>query len=308
LNKIDRVMQALKGEEVDRPPFSFWYHFGLQHGPGRKHAEVELDFYRAYDLDFLKVMNDYPYPLPAGLEAIDSADDWQRLEPVAGDAACWSEQLAALSLINDEIGGEALFIDTIFSPWTTARRLTRAGNLQEARERHPEALLAALDVIATSLASYARAAVERGAAGIFLSLGAASDEVMSVEEYQTWGRPFDLKVLEAVRDAPFNVLHVHGKKIHFDAVSDFPASAMNWSHLSTPPSLAEGRRRSSRAVMGGIDEFAAAHLAPPEIAKQITNAIQEAGGRGLLIAPGCSVPTDTPVRTLQAVKAALDQQ
>jgi uroporphyrinogen decarboxylase len=308
LNKIDRVTQALKGEEVDRPPFSFWYHFGLQHGPGRKHAEAELDFYRAYDLDFLKVMNDYPYPLPAGLEALDSADDWQRLEPVAGDAGCWSEQLAALSLINDEIGGEALFIDTIFSPWTTARRLTRAGNLQEARERHPEALLAALDVIATSLASYARTAVERGAAGIFLSLGAASDDVMSAEAYQTWGHPFDLKVLEAVRDAPFNVLHIHGKKIHFDAVSDFPASAMNWSHLSTPPSLAEGRRRSSRAVMGGIDEVAAAHLAPPEIAKQITNAIQEVGPRGLLIAPGCSVPTDTPERTLQAVKAALARQ
>ncbi|MFL6276783.1 MAG: uroporphyrinogen decarboxylase family protein [Blastocatellia bacterium] len=307
MNKIDRVTQALKGEEVDRPPFSFWYHFGLQHGPGRKHAEAELDFYRAYDLDFLKVMNDYPYPLPAGLEAIDSADDWQRLEPVGGDAECWSEQFAALSLIHDEIGGEALFIDTIFSAWTTARRLTRTGNLQEARERHPEALLAALNVIATSLASYARAAIERGAAGIFLSLGAATDEVMSAEEYQTWGRPFDLKVLEAVRDAPFNVLHIHGKKIHFDAVSDFPASAINWSHLSTPPSLAEGRRRSNRAVMGGIDEVAAAHLAPPEIAKQITNAIQEVGPRGLLIAPGCSVPTDTPVRTLQAVKAALDR-
>jgi len=68
VNKIDRVTRALKGEEVDRPPFSFWYHFGLQHGPGRKHAEAELDFYRAYDLDFLKVMNDYPYPLPAGVE------------------------------------------------------------------------------------------------------------------------------------------------------------------------------------------------------------------------------------------------
>ena len=307
MNKIDRVTRALKGEEVDRPPFSFWYHFGLQHGPGRKHAEAELDFYRAYDLDFLKVMNDYPYPLPAGVEALESADDWRRLEPIGGDADCWAEQLAALSLINKEIGGEALFIDTIFSPWTTARRLTRDGRLREVRERHPEALLGALEVIATSLASYARAAVERGAAGIFLSLGAATDEVMSEEDYKIWGRPFDLKILQAVRDAPFNVLHIHGKKIHFDAVSDYPASAINWSHYATMPSLAEGRRRSGRAVMGGIDEATAAHLAPPEIVKQITNTVQEVGARGLLIAPGCSVPTDTPVQTLRAVKAAVEQ-
>ena len=58
MNKIERVTSALKGEEVDRPPFSFWYHFGLQHMAGRKHAEAEVDFYRAYDLDFLKVMSD----------------------------------------------------------------------------------------------------------------------------------------------------------------------------------------------------------------------------------------------------------
>src|SRR5436853_1310615 len=306
LNKIDRVTRALRGEAVDRPPFSFWYHFGLQHGPGRKHAEAEVDYYRAYDLDFLKVMNDYPYPLPAGLEAVESADDWRRIEPVGAEDECWAEQLAALGFINEQIGGEALFIETIFSPWTTARRLTRAGDIKEARERHPEALLSAMDAIATSLANYASAAIERGAAGIFLSLGAATDEVMSEEEYKTWGRPFDLKILEAVRDAPFNVLHIHGRQIHFDALIDYPVSAINWSHLLTPPSLGEGRMRSGKAVLGGIDETTAAHLAPSEIAKQITNSFHEVGARGLLITPGCSVPTDTPVQTLHAVKTAIE--
>jgi uroporphyrinogen decarboxylase len=308
LNKIDRVSHALKGEEVDRPPFSFWYHFGLQHGPGRKHAEAEVDFYRAYDLDFLKVMNDYPYPLPAGLEAVESADDWRRVEPVSATDECWVEQLSALGFINDQIGGEALFIETIFSPWTTARRLTRAGNINEVRERHPEALFSAMDAIATSLANYARAAVERGAAGIFLSLGAATDDVMSEEDYKTWGRPFDLKVLDAVRNAQFNVLHIHGRRIHFDSLLDYPVSAINWSHLTTPPTLVEGRRRSGKAVMGGIDEAAAAHLAGPEIEKQISTALDEVGTRGLLITPGCSVATDTPVRTLKAIKAAVEHR
>lgn len=307
MNKIERVTGALRGEEVDRAPFSFWYHFGLQHGPGRKHAEAEIDFYRAYDLDFLKVMNDYPYPLPTGLEAIETAEDWQRLEPIAASDACWREQLTALSLINAAIGKEALFIETIFSPWTTARRLTRRGSLAEVRERHPETLLVAMQVIAASLADYARAAITHGAAGIFLSLGAASNEMMTIEEYNMWGRPFDLQVLEAVRDAPFNVLHIHGKHIHFDAVLDYPATALNWSHLATPPSLAAGRARSGKAVMGGIDEAIAAHLAPPEIEAQVASAIREVGTCGLIVTPGCSVPTDTPVRTLHAIKAAIDK-
>ena len=306
LNKIERVTNALKGQEVDRPPFGFWYHFGLQHMPGKHHAEAEIDFYRAYDLDFLKVMSDYPYPLPQGVEAVTTEDDWKRIEPVGGKDKCWDEQLAALSIINDRIGKEALFIETIFSPWTTARRMTRTGNIAEVRKRHPEALLSAMDAIATSLADYAKEAIARGAAGIFLSLGAATDDVMSSEEYNLWGRPFDLKVFEAVREAPFNVMHIHGKRIHFDSLLDYPASAVNWSHFATPPSLNEGRAVSGKAVMGGVDESVAAYLSPLEIRKQVASALQEVGTRGLIVTPGCSVPTDTPESTLRAIKAALE--
>jgi uroporphyrinogen decarboxylase len=130
---------------------------------------------------------------------------------------------------------------------------------------------------------------------------------MTSDEYKTWGRPFDLKILEAAREAPFNVLHIHGKRIHFDALLDYPVSAINWSHLATVPTLAEGRARSGKTVMGGIDEAIAAYLSPPEIEKQVTSAIREVGGRGLIITPGCSVATDTPERTLRAVKMAVEK-
>lgn len=306
MNKIGRVTSALKGEEVDRPPFSFWYHFGLQHRPGRDHARAEIDFYRAYDLDFLKVMNDYPYPLPSDLEAIENEDDWNRIEPVTSSNPCWDEQLSVLEMINDEIGKEAMFIETIFSPWTTARRLARAGGVEKARQRSPELLLAAMDSIATTLADYAKESLKRGAAGIFLSLGAASGDVMTADEYAVWGRPFDLKILEAIRDAPFNVVHIHGKRIHFDSVLDYPAAALNWSHFATAPSLGEGKSRSGKTVMGGVDESVASHVAPSEIREQIANTIGEVGMRGLIVTPGCSVPTDTREASLRVIKATVE--
>lgn len=306
MNKIERVMRALKGEDVDRPPFSFWYHFGLQHMPGREHARAELDFYRAYDLDFLKVMSDYPYPLPDGLVAVETEADWKRIEPIDPHDSCWSPQLSALEMIGDAIGKEALYIETVFSAWTTARRLARSGALPAARERCGEALLAALDAIATSLAGYATEALRRGAAGIFLSLGAASQDVMTSAEYQTWGLPFDLKVLEAVRDAPFNVLHIHGKRIHFDSVTGFPAAALNWSHFATAPSLLEGKKRSGKTVLGGIDEAVASHVSAPEIAAQVADTISQVGTAGLIVTPGCSVPTDTRELSLRAIKGAVE--
>ncbi len=307
MNKIERVNRALKGDEVDRPPFSFWYHFGLQHMPGRKHAEAEIDFYRAYDLDFLKVMSDYSYPLPAGLEAVSTEEDWKRIEPLDPENECWGEQLSALSKINDEIGKEALFIETIFSTWTTARRLSRSGTLTAGRQRYPEILLSAMEAISTSLAAYAKRALDQGAAGIFLSLGAATDEVMTAEEYEIWGRPFDLKILEAVRDAPFNVLHIHGKRIHFNSLLDYPISAINWSHFATEPTLSEGKVRSGKTVLGGIEEGDASHVSAPEIGEQIDSAIGEVGTRGLIVTPGCSIPTDTREQSLREIKAAVER-
>ena len=307
MNKIERVTNALKGEDTDRPPFSFWYHFGLQHMSGDRHAEAEIDFYRAYDLDFLKVMNDYPYPLPEGLEAIDTQEDWERIEVIDAGHTCWRDQLTALSLIDEAVGKETLFIETIFSPWTTARRLARAGGLIEAKERHPEMLLSAMEKIACSLAAYAGEAIARGASGIFLSLGAATLDVMSPEEYALWCRPFDLKILEAVREAPFNVLHIHGSRIHFDSLLDYPVSAINWSHFATPPSLKEGQSRWGKTVLGGIDETTHCRLSAPEIIKQVDDSIAELGLRNLIVTPGCSVPTDTPQRNLRAIKTAVGQ-
>jgi uroporphyrinogen decarboxylase len=307
LNKIERVTRALKGDEIDRPPFSFWYHFGLQHMPGRKYAEAQIDFYRAFDPDFVKIMNDYPYPLPRGLDVLESEQDWKRIETVSGTHECWSQQLEALSIISDAIGKDALLVETVFSPWTTARRLTRTGELSEARLRHPEALLTAMDAIATSLANYAVEAIGRGAAGIFLSLGAATDDVMSAEEYKVWGRPFDLKILNAVADSPFNVLHVHGKRIHFDSLLDYPVQAMNWSHFTAAPSLRDARARTRKALLGGINETTIDYRSASEIENQVFQALAEVGPRAFMVTPGCTVPTDTPVRSLRAIEAALNR-
>src|SRR5438105_2538314 len=117
MNKIERVDAALLGKEVDRPPFSFWYHFGLQHSNGEHHAEAEIEFYRAYDLDFLKVMNDFSYPSP-GVDTLQEEYDWHRLRVLNGDEDGMGEQLKALRAIAKALDGEAYFVETIFSPWT----------------------------------------------------------------------------------------------------------------------------------------------------------------------------------------------
>ena len=62
----ERVDRVLRGEVVDRPPFTFYYHFGLENLPGHHHARATLDFHRKFRTDLVKVMSDFPYPQTGG--------------------------------------------------------------------------------------------------------------------------------------------------------------------------------------------------------------------------------------------------
>ena len=67
---------------------------------------------------------------------------------------------------------------------------------------------------------------------------------------------------------------------------------MSWSnHNQGNPSLREGREGAGRAVMGGLSQRSTLVYGPAsKIEDEVRAAVEETGGRGLLVAPGCSVP------------------
>ena len=99
MTKIERVRAALSGAEVDRPPFSVWYHFGLQHAPAERTAQVHVEFFEAYNLDWLKVMNDYSYPMPRNIESLTDPRDLKRIIAFDVRQGPLGEQLEAVRLI-----------------------------------------------------------------------------------------------------------------------------------------------------------------------------------------------------------------
>jgi len=122
MDRIARVRAALATEAVDRPPFTVWYHFGLQHLPPERVAEAHVEFADAYDLDWLKVMNDYGYPMPDGLEVATQASDLRRLTPVDVTRGPLGQQLALIAHLAPRLRGRMFFVDTIFDAWSSLRR------------------------------------------------------------------------------------------------------------------------------------------------------------------------------------------
>lgn len=326
MNKRERVMAALAGQPADRVPASFWGHDYLREWNAQGLADAMLESFRRYDWDYMKVNPRATYYAEAwgcryrpsgdatrGPETVDfvlkSVGDLAKVGPVDIGQGPFAEQLVALRLIRDGLDGEAPFIQTVFSPLEVVRRLADGdreairGYMREA----PQALHSALAAVADTLAAYGRACVDAGASGIFFAtVEWGTYDSATAEEYGEFGRPYDLRVLEAAQRAEMNVLHICRHRNMFDLLADYPVHAINWA-VGEPgnPSLKEGQARSDKAVMGGVAVATVAKGTPAEVASEVRRALAETGGRRFLLAPGCSVPPDTPEANLLAVKGTL---
>ena len=309
MNRIERVERVLSGKEPDRPPLSLWYHFGVQHGGGERLARLAVDFFRHYRFDFLKVMNDYFYPMPGGIEAVRSASDLERIVRFDVGRSPWKEQLRALSVIAPELEGEAFFLDTVFDPWQTLRRALAGEHLDRLMAEEPDAVLSALEAIAENLVDYCGRSISAGSAGIFLSI-AAGKETVARDPFLRFVKPFAARVLASVRGkAILNTAHLHGEELWFDDCVDLPADAFNWwDRGPNGPSLSAARERVPGCVMGGIDHTIVNRRTVPFLKEHVREGRRVGGRDRFLLANGCSIDASVNPAAIRAIVEAAREE
>ncbi len=328
MNKRERVTAALHGQEVDRAPVSFWGHDFLREWSAEGLAAAMLESVHTFDYDYLKVNPRASYYTEAwgcryrpmhdptrGPEVehwvLREASDLETIRPVDAQHGSLGEQLEALRLIADGLNGEIPFVQTLFSPLSVIGRLANGREpVRRWMTEAPEALHASLAAVTETLASYARACLDTGADGVFFATTEwATYDVCTAEEYQAFGRPYDLRVLEAVEGAPMNILHVCRPHNMLELLLDYPVAAVSWAvHAPGNLSLAEGLAKTKLTVMGGIDErHTLLDGSPEEVRAEVEDALRQTGSRRFLLAPSCSVSPQTPAANLHAaVEAARD--
>lgn len=293
LTSRQRVERALAGQEVDRPPLSLWHHFGLEKDGPAAHAKATLAFHRQFGTDLVKVMSDFPYPKPA-------TGAWFELKKEANP---FPAQLRALEAIRQGLHGDAWFVETIFNPWNVAEKLSSPEEVQRLKREQPQRLLDALEVVARAEASHATRAVAAGASGIFLAIANAVPAVLTPDDYARFSEPFDKIVLQAVRRAPLNILHLHGDTVYLDRFyTGWPAAAISYSTHGTGVGIAALRQRYAGLIVGGIDETKYRTLEEATLRAQAEAARTQAGAK-FLLAPGCSVPDDSTPAELSRLRA-----
>ena len=325
MTKRQRVMAALRGQPVDRIPLAFWLHNFNTENSARGLADETLRLARTFDWDFLKPQSraqcfaemwgltyrpsrETATPCTVTHTPVVDAEDLARLPVADPREGALGEQLEALRLIRAAVGPDVPIIWTVFAPPMILPMLTRGGREQALGllRDAPRESARAFDVMAETLAEYARLCLAEGADGLFYATNVATRALMSAEECRRWQRRWDLRILRSAERAPFNLLHVCGAGIHVDEFADYPVTALSFAAVPGNPTLAAAHARTGRAIVGGLP-------AKPEIAgmteatlvARAGAATREMGGRWLLLGPDCSVNPDTPARLMRAVGAAL---
>jgi uroporphyrinogen decarboxylase len=302
---MQRFMAAIKGEPLDRLPVSMWLHFASEHLTSEETARLHVRYFTTYDWDYLKSMNDYRYPLP-GCEWISTVDELRAFRPLPMSEAAFAKQLTCLRLLRSQLGADVPIVETLFNPLQTLVRGSGASAAQVVFD-NPQAGRDALEAITQTLIDYVKACRQAGVTGLFYSINGAHTPAsggLTDEQFSQFVRPYDLRILQAA-EGMVRIAHIHGHHLLFERTLDYPVEAFSWSHHSTAPSLAEARKLTSAALVGGINEAAIARQSVRDIQNDIEAAVREAGPRKLLIGPGCTVPPDTPFRLQYAARQAV---
>jgi uroporphyrinogen decarboxylase len=163
-------------------------------------------------------------------------------------------------------------------------------------------------VITESTIAFIHAARATGIAGVFLALQHASYDLLNEGEYCEFGRPYDLRVLEAAAGLWLNVLHIHGKNVMFDLVADYPVQAVNWHDRETSPSLRDAMKHFPRALIGGIGQMETLVRGSPEqIRAEVHDALEQTGGKRLVVGTGCVTWITTPAGNIRAARLAVEE-
>ena len=327
LTPRERMQACIKNDStLDRPPVALWRHFPVDDQSPQTLAAATLDFQHHYEFDLVKVTPASSFSIkdwgaddawegnPEGTRRytshpIQKPQDWERL-PVLDPrkAPHLSGQISCLRQIRAGLGPDIALLQTVFSPLAQAKNLAGGETLIVHLRQHPEAILKGLESIAETTRRFVEAAMETGIDGIFYAVQHAQAGLLTLDEYLTFGLPFDLKTTAPAAGLWRNLLHLHGLHVYFDLVPHFSSlfPIVNWHDRETYPSLDEAQKRFPGVVCGGVSQHTIVYSDASKVREEAQDAIRQTGGRRLLLGTGCVVPVVAPHGNILAARHSVE--
>lgn len=326
MNKRERLTKTIAGEPTDRVPVALWRHWPGDDQRTADLARSVIEFQKAYDWDIVKVTPASSYMIAdygvqdvweGNLEgtrtyikrAVIRSLDWTEIRPLDPSRGSLGKQVECLNLIGDALkDDDAPILATIFSPLAQAKNIAGKELLIRHLRTHPDRVHTGLNALTETTLRYLDILKRTPVSGIFYAIQHASYDVMSEDEYRTFGLPYDRKILEALPNKWWmNMLHLHGDSPMFRLCSQLPVQAVNWHDQETEPDLAAGKSLFNGVVCGGLSRWQHVHHGTPgSVREQARTAINQTNARRFILSTGCVTMITSPLSNIRAVREAVE--
>ena len=243
--------------------------------------------------------------------AITSADEVDRLVAAdPGKDGCLPAHREAIVRVVDEVGDEVPVTAAVTGPFTTASFLVGAEALARLTLRAPAVVRRLCEVSLETALRWADAIVDAGASPS-LTDPMLSSTVVSPRQFFDFGLPHLKRLVSHIHGRGKSVtLHICGKtKPVWSLMVGTGADCLS---IDNEASLAEAKVAVGDRVrlMGNVPPVAVLFEGDAASVRNAVRAcVREAGDnpRGLVVASGCSLPTETPFANIEAMVRAVDE-
>jgi uroporphyrinogen decarboxylase len=306
MNKRDAVLSLL--DETKQSPYipaAFFLHFSPEFHAGQAAVQKHLEYYRATGMDFIKIQYERVFP---PIVAIRTPDDWAKMPSYGKDF--YEGQLKAVEGLVNAAKGEAIVIQTLYSPFMCAGHSTSGETITQHLKQDPEKVAKGLAIISDSLGEFVRECIRLGVDGFYMSTqGGEAGRFDDPAVFEQYIKPYDLALMvEINRACPFNILHVCDYQRDYDTFEpflDYPGHVVNCplkvgDRKLTPK---EAAQMFKRPYMGGLERKGIISTGTPaQIRQEVESVLRQAPERFILGAD-CTVLSETPWANL---KTAID--
>ena len=322
MTKRDRVLRAIRKEPVDFVPSCFSLHFPKEKNSGEAGVRAHLDFFRDTGADIAKIMNENLVPSPGMGSSFPEA--YADVRAFGRDADFIVDQIDFTKRILDGLDDEYFTLGTLHGICASALHpIERSGiDYEKARDlqllslREAEGTtLSAFNRIADGLCGLVEGYKEAGIDAIYYAALGGEPRWFSDEEFDKWIKPFDLKIMKAIKEAGmYCFLHICKDGLNMQRYRDYASlsDVVNWGVYEVPFSLEEGRKLfPGCTIMGGLRNRSGVLVdgSAEEIREEVRSVINGFGRTGFILGADCTLATEQDMGRLRAaIEVAQDMK
>lgn len=336
MTSTERIKNMLQGKEIDKLATATWKHFYFEDRDPIDFVKRTISFQENNDWDFIKICyNGIYFPEAYGAQiqwsrtelefpitlkhVINNPKEWENLEEIdVKNHPVFKREIEATRKIVEKYKGKVPVIATVFSPLTNAQELSCGWQnpwpLIATVRNSKEELHKGLETIMKTTKKFVDALIEVGIDGLFFATHFATTDYLTVEEYEEFGKKYDLEILNYIKDRTwFNVLHIHGTNgLMMKELNDYPVQAINWEDVRSDISLEDAMKITDKLLICGIEQLGDFDSFDREIVKKnlenrIENVLKIAKKERVVIATGCVYPPHIPEYRVNILREVVDK-